>query len=184
VTGIDPALPHPALAPSRASLRFMLRHPAHALALGFGCGLAPAAPGTVGTLGAWLVAALAAPWLGDAAWALLIGLTLIVGTWAATVTARHLGSADPSAVVVDEIAAFWIVLWLVTPAGFWGQAIAFALFRFFDAVKPAPVAWADRLFKARRGEPIGWAQGFGVIFDDLVAALCTLLVIALWRHFA
>jgi phosphatidylglycerophosphatase A len=184
MTGLDPALPHPALVPSRATLRFMLRHPAHALALGLGCGLSPAAPGTVGTLWAWLVAVLAAPWLGDAAWAILIACGLIVGTWASTVTARHLGQADPSAVVIDEIVAFWIVLWIVSPAGFSGQAVAFALFRFFDAVKPGPVAWADRLFKARRGEPIGWAQGFGVMFDDLVAALCTLLVIALWRFFA
>jgi phosphatidylglycerophosphatase A len=55
------------------------------------------------------------------------------------------------------------------------------LFRLFDAVKPGPVAWADGLFKARAGQPIGWAQGFGILLDDLVAALCTLLVIALWR---
>ena len=73
------------------------------------------------------------------------------------------------------------MLWLVTPAGFWGQAIAFALFRFFDAAKPGPVAWADQRFKLRRGRPLGWAQGFGILFDDFVAALCTLLVIALWR---
>ena len=45
----------------------------------------------------------------------------------------------------------------------------------------APVAWADELFKPRRGVPIGWLQGFGILLDDLVAALCTLLVIALWR---
>ena len=78
--------------------------------------------------------------------------------------------------------AFWLVLWLVTPAGLWMQCAAFVLFRFFDAVKPGPVAWADQRFKKNRhGGPIGWAQGFGILFDDLVAALCTLLVIALWR---
>ena len=44
------------------------------------------------------------------------------------------------------------------------------------------MGWADRLFKARAGEPIGARQGFGILFDDLVAALCTLLVIALWRR--
>ena len=81
----------------------------------------------------------------------------------------------------DEIVAFWLVLWLVMPVGFWGQLWAFALFRFFDAAKPGPVAWADELFKVRRGVPIGWAQGFGILFDDFVAALCALLVIALWR---
>jgi len=61
------------------------------------------------------------------------------------------------------------------------QAGAFALFRFFDATKPGPVAWADQRYKRRRGEPIGWAQGFGILFDDVVAALCTLVVIAVWR---
>ena len=61
------------------------------------------------------------------------------------------------------------------------QAAAFALFRLFDAAKPGPVAWADQLFKQRRGRPIGWAQGFGILLDDFVAALCALLVIALWR---
>ena len=52
---------------------------------------------------------------------------------------------------------------------------------YFDAAKPGPVAWADSLFKGRPGEPIGWAQGFGILFDDFVAAGCTLLVTALWR---
>jgi phosphatidylglycerophosphatase A len=106
---------------------------------------------------------------------------LAIGWWACTVTARHLATVDPGAIVWDEVIAFWLVLWLITPAGGWAQLAAFALFRFFDAAKPGPVAWADRRFKGRRGQPIGWAQGFGIVFDDLVAALCTLLVIALWR---
>jgi phosphatidylglycerophosphatase A len=97
------------------------------------------------------------------------------------VTARHLGQADPSCFVWDEIVAFWLVLWFVTPSGLRAQAMAFALFRVFDAAKPGPVAWADQLFKRRRGSPVGWAQGFGILFDDFVAALCTLLVIALWK---
>ena len=67
------------------------------------------------------------------------------------------------------------------PANFWGQLWAFVLFRIFDAAKPGPVAWADKLFKVRRGVPIGWAQGFGILLDDFVAALCTLFVIALVR---
>jgi phosphatidylglycerophosphatase A len=71
------------------------------------------------------------------------------------------------------------VLWLVMPAGLAMQALSFALFRYFDAAKPGPVGWADRLFKCRTGQPIGWAQGFGILFDDLVAAGCTLLTIAL-----
>ena len=58
---------------------------------------------------------------------------------------------------------------------------AFVLFRLFDIAKPGPVAWADGLYKARSGEAIGARQGFGILLDDLVAALCTLITIALWR---
>lgn len=161
--------------------RFLLAHPAHPIALGFGSGLSPRAPGTVGTLWAWLVFWLFRDRLDDTQVALLLSAGFVVGWWACTATARHLGSADPGAIVWDEVLAFWLVLWLVTPAGWWAQAAAFALFRYFDAAKPGPVRWADRLFKTRRDAPPGWAQGFGILFDDLVAALCTLLVIALWR---
>ena len=55
------------------------------------------------------------------------------------------------------------------------------MFRLFDIAKPGPVGWADRLYKAHSGDTIGARHGFGILFDDLVAALCTLLVIALWR---
>jgi phosphatidylglycerophosphatase A len=168
--------------PRRATAAFMVRHPARWIALGFGSGLSPKAPGTVGTLWAWLSFLVLQRWLDDRAWALLLGAGLLVGWWACTLTARDLATADPSPVVWDEIIAFWAVLWLVMPTGFWGQAGAFALFRFFDAVKPGPVAWADGVFKGRYGDPVGWRQGFGILFDDLVAALCTLLVIAVWRR--
>jgi len=79
------------------------------------------------------------------------------------------------------VLAFWLVLWLVMPASWTAQTVAFVLFRVFDAAKPGPVAWADQRFKGRRSAPIGWAQGFGIVFDDLVAALCTLVVVAVWR---
>ena len=168
-------------APRKPTLRWMLSHPAHPIALGFGSGLAPFAPGTVGTLWAWLVFVLFRPGLSDLACAVVLAVSALVGWWASTLSARHLRTADPGAIVWDEVVAFWLVLWLVTPAGLMGQAVAFGLFRFFDAAKPGPVGWADQLFKARPGQPIGWAQGFGVMFDDLVAAGCTLGVIALWR---
>jgi phosphatidylglycerophosphatase A len=168
-------------APSKPTLRFLFAHPAHLLALGFGSGLSPVAPGTVGTLWAWLAFLALQPVMSALRWALLLGAGLLVGWWACTLTARHLAMPDPSSIVWDEILAFWAVLWIVTPAGAWAQFAAFVLFRIFDAAKPGPVAWADQLFKGRRDQPVGWAQGFGVLFDDLVAALCTLLVIALWR---
>ncbi|MFT7721270.1 MAG: phosphatidylglycerophosphatase A [Roseateles sp.] len=168
-------------APIRPTMAFMLRHPARWIALGFGSGLAPKAPGTVGTLWAWAAFAVLAPWMDDARWALLIGAGTLLGWWACTRCAQHLNVPDPGAIVWDEVLAFWLVLWLIAPAGFMGQLVAFALFRFFDAAKPGPVGWADRLFKSERGAPIGWRQGLGILVDDFVAAGCTLAVIALWR---
>jgi phosphatidylglycerophosphatase A len=164
-----------------ATAGFMLRHPSRWIALGFGSGLSPVAPGTVGTLWAWASFLLLDLWLGDAGWGLLLLAGFGVGWWACTRTARDLGLGDPGAIVWDEVIAFWLVLWLVMPAGWLGQLVAFALFRLFDAAKPGPVRWADQRFKLRAGEAIGWRQGFGILFDDLVAAGCTLLVIALWR---
>ena len=168
----------------RPDWRFLWSHPAHAIALGFGSGLSRVAPGTSGTLWAWVAFSALSPWLGDAGWALLIGLSLPLGWWACTVTARHLGVLDPSAVVWDEIVAFWLVLWLVTPAGLAAQAVAFGLFRYFDVAKPGPVGWADALYHGvdPATDPGAWRKaGWGILLDDLVAAACTLLVIATWR---
>jgi phosphatidylglycerophosphatase A len=162
----------------RADARFMLQHPAHAIALGFGSGLAPRAPGTVGTLWAWAAFLLLEHVFGPLPWAWLLAAGLLLGIWACTLCARHLGTADPGAIVWDEFVAFWAVLWLMAPAGWLQQLLAFALFRFFDAAKPGPVGWADRLFKPAAGAAIGWLQGFGILLDDLVAAACTLVVMA------
>lgn len=159
--------------------RFLLHHPGHWMALGFGSGLSPWAPGTVGTLWAWLSFHVLSNWLTDAGWALAIVLALVLGLWACTRTAQHMALADPGAIVWDEVVAFWIVLWLLTPASGWNQLLAFAVFRYFDAAKPGPVRWADQHYKLRPGEAIGWRQGWGILFDDLVAAGCTLLLLAL-----
>ena len=169
-----------ATAARRPSARFMRGHLAHWVALGFGSGLSRWAPGTVGTLWAWAAFVVADRWLTSAQWGWVIAAGLPLGWWACTRTAQHLGTADPGAIVWDEVLAFWLILWLIMPTGLLGQALAFGLFRYFDAAKPGPVRWADRLYKLRPGQTIGWRQGWGILFDDLVAALCTLLVIALW----
>jgi phosphatidylglycerophosphatase A len=165
---------------ARPTARFMLGHPARWLALGFGSGLSPKAPGTVGTLWGWVSFLVLNRWLDATAWGVLIALSLGVGLWACTRTAQHMAVADPGAIVWDEIVAFWLVLWVLLPAGLWGQFAAFVLFRTFDAAKPGPVRWADQLYKLQPGQAIGWRQGWGIIFDDLVAAGCTLLFIAVW----
>lgn len=169
---------------TRPTGRFMLAHPAHAIALGFGSGLSPKAAGTVGTLWAWAAFLALQPWMNEARWALLLLVSLPLGWWACSVTARDLQAGDPGCIVWDEILAFWLVLWLIMPTGWSEQLLAFALFRYFDAAKPGPVGWADRLYHdmdpshARHG----WAKaGWGIMLDDLVAAFCTLLCIAFWR---
>ena len=178
----EPALNRPLQgAGRRPGWRFLFAHPAHFIALGAGSGLSRIAPGTVATLFAWLTYSSWAANLDNLARASVLAGVLLLCWWAGTVTARHLAQADPSAIVCDEIVSFWLVLWLLTPASFTAQAVAFVLFRVLDAAKPGPVAWADQRFKGRRAAPIGWAQGWGILFDDLVAALCTLLIIAVWR---
>jgi phosphatidylglycerophosphatase A len=160
----------------RPNLRFLVSHPAHVIALGFGSGLSPFAPGTAGTLFAWIAYVLIAPWFSTIGMGIFIAASTLVGWWACTVTAQHMRVLDPGAIVWDEVVAFWLVLWLVMPTGWLGQSIAFVLFRLFDAIKPGPVAWADDRFHG-----FGWAGGFGILLDDFVAAFCALLVIAAWR---
>ena len=120
-----PTLPAPLTRPGWA---FLIAHPAHFIALGAGSGLSRLAPGTAGTLWAWAAFVVLQPALSDAAWAALIAIGTLVGWWACTVTARHMRVADSGHIVWDEIIAFWLVLWLVSPTGLLGQALAFALF--------------------------------------------------------
>ena len=150
--------------------QFLFERLSHLVALGFGSGLAPFAPGTAGTLWAWVMFLLINPWMSDSVWAGVLLGGFVLGIWACDKTGSDLGANDHGAMVWDEIIAFWLVLWLI-PAGFVWQFWAFVLFRFFDAVKPPPVGWADRRFKG----------GFGVMFDDLVAAFMTLLVLAFFK---
>jgi len=163
------------LPPIQPTWRFMCRHPAHVIALGFGSGLTRMAPGTSGTLWGWCAFLVLQSWLTPMQMGLLIAASTLVGWWACTLTARHMGVMDPGSIVWDEVVAMWLILWLVTPAGLWTQCVAFALFRYFDAAKPGPVGWADKLFKG-----FGWRGGWGILFDDFVAAGCTLMVMALW----
>jgi phosphatidylglycerophosphatase A len=176
---MDDAL-NPPIAPPviRPTWRFMAAHPAHWIALGFGSGLSPVAPGTAGTLFAWAVYALIADWFTPLAMGLFLLASAVVGWWACTVTAARMRVLDPGSIVWDEVVAFWIILWVVMPAGFAGQLAAFAIFRVLDTVKPGPIGWADGLFHG-----FGWRGGLGIMLDDLVGAFCTLFLIAAWRFY-
>ena len=164
----------------RINLCFLGSHIAHVIALGGGSGLSPKAPGTAGTLWGWLMFLVIQRSWPDTPWGLVLLGSILVGWWACTVTARHAGVADPGFIVWDEVVAFWLMLWVLMPASLPMQILAFALFRYFDAAKPGPVRWADQAFHGS-----GWRGGFGIMLDDLVAAGCSLRVIALgtalWR---
>jgi phosphatidylglycerophosphatase A len=160
-----------AQAPRRPTLRFMLSSPWHLIAIGAGSGLPRFAPGTWGTLLAWLLYLRLDRSLDTASWWLLVALMLVVGAVAADITGRRLGVPDSGHIVIDEIVAFWIVLLMLPGDSAHGGAwliAAFALFRFFDIVKPPPIRVLDARFK----------NGVGVMADDLVAAFYTLLALA------
>ena len=154
----------------RPTRGFAYSHPAHIIAFGFGAGLAGFAPGTAGTLIAWplgwLLGALH-PGVTFATAALLF----LVGVWACEVTGRHLGVHDHGSMVWDEIVAFLLIL-AVLPRELGWQAAAFVVFRAFDIAKPPPIRWFERRYHG----------GFGVMFDDLLAAGYTLLVLALAKR--
>ena len=153
------------------TLAFLLRHPAHLLALGLGAGLSPVAPGTAGTLVAWPIAWLLDAHAGTTGWLLAIAAITLTGVWASHVTARDLGVADHGSIVIDEIAAFLFVLFFCG-ADVVRQCIAFVLFRLFDIVKPPPIRQVDRALK----------NAGGVMADDFLAAGYTLLVLAIGQR--
>ena len=152
---------------ARPTPGFAFSHPAHAIALGFGAGLSPFAPGTVGTLVAWPLGWYASSVMPPALLAAAMAPLFILGIWACALTGRHLGVADHRAMVWDEIVAFLLVLAIV-PRTFAWQLAAFVLFRFFDIAKPPPIRALERRYHG----------GFGVMFDDLIAAGYTLLMLA------
>ena len=145
------------------TVKLLLSHPAHFFALGFGSGLAPKAPGTFGTLVGlplfWLISSLNLP--------LQISIILalfIVGVYVCDVTGKAIGVADHGGIVWDEIVAIMLVLAFLPPHWL-SYLIGFALFRLFDIWKPYPICQFDAQLK----------NGFGVMFDDLLAAIYAIL---------
>jgi phosphatidylglycerophosphatase A len=151
----------------RPGVGFLLSHPAHFVALGFGTGLSRVAPGTLGTLLAFPLYAVLAYWLALEWVAAAIAAFFVLGVWACGRTARDLGVADHGGMNWDEIVAFLAVLVLTPPALAW-QVAAFGLFRFFDVAKPPPIRRVERTVKG----------GLGVMLDDAIAAFYALLVLA------
>jgi phosphatidylglycerophosphatase A len=172
---------------TKPNLQWVFASPIRVLAFGFGSGLAPFAPGTAGTLWAWAIFLLGQSFLSTEQLLWIIGIGLLLGCWICGRVSEELGKKDFGGIVWDEMVAFCLLLICLMPTHFWVQLLAFALFRFFDAVKPGPIGWIDAHFKKieaidsttpSSSRQILW-RGFGIIADDLAAALLTFLTLAL-----
>lgn len=150
------------------SVGWICRNPGRLIAFGFGSGLLRPMSGTWGTALAWLIWTAAAPGLNDLAVGLFLALAFAYGCWACDRVGRELLVGDHMGIVWDEMVAFWLVLWF-TPSGWVPELCAFLLFRAFDIVKPQPIKYFDARLKG----------GFGVMWDDIVAAGYALLVMAI-----
>lgn len=141
---------------------------ATAIATWFGCGYAPAGPGTAGSLAAVVIAFALHYWLHiDPYWfAILAVLLLAPGIWAADVYARTVGKKDPGEVVVDEVIGQWITLAGAMTLNWKSWLAAFLLFRLFDIWKPPPVRQLEAL-----------PGGTGIVADDVMAGLYGAVVI-------
>jgi len=148
--------------------RTVLTDPVHILAFGFGTGLSPYAPGTVGSLVGVLFAWLTRD-LGLAIQAGVAVALIAAGIWICGESARRIGVHDHGGIVWDEIAGMYVTL-LVAPVTIPAWILGFVLFRVFDIVKPWPIRDLDH----RLG------GGLGIMLDDLAAALYALILLGLY----
>lgn len=151
----------------RPTLAWVLAKPWRALAFGMGSGVIYPGPGTWGTLWAWAIWLIGLRFVPDMVMPLLLVFFFILGVWLCQRTGQELGVDDHSGMNWDEAVAFWLVLWLLPSSQWWMQLAAFALFRVFDIVKPAPIRQIDQRVSG----------GFGVMIDDIIAAVYALAVL-------
>ena len=149
--------------------RQVLTDPVNFVAFGFGTGLAPLAPGTVGSLPGVLLFWLTLD-LGLYVQLAVAAALIVAGIWICGESARRIGVHDHGGIVWDEIAGMYVTL-LAAPVSLAGFVLAFGLFRLLDIVKPWPIRDLDH----RLG------GGAGIMLDDLVAALYALILLGLWR---
>ncbi len=148
--------------------RGLLRHPLRVVAVGFGSGLLPKAPGTAGTVLAIPLVLVAAdlPLWGYVS---LVAVLFVFGVWVCHETTRYLGVHDHPAIVWDEVVGYMVGM-IGAPVTMPVLMACFALFRVFDIFKPWPIAWLDR----------NTTGGFGVMIDDVMAGVYTAAVLHLW----
>ena len=145
------------------SNKSILANPIHLLAFGFGAGLSPKAPGTVGTLVAVLIY-LALPNMSHNTYAGLILVSFFFGIWLCGKTAEDLGVHDHGGIVWDEFVGYWITMFMA-PSGLFWVLLGFGLFRLLDILKPWPIKWADKKL----------AGGLGIMLDDVLAGIMAAL---------
>ncbi|GAC35478.1 phosphatidylglycerophosphatase A family protein [Paraglaciecola polaris] len=148
--------------------RVSLANPIHFLALGFGSGLAPKAPGTFGTLAALPLVCLLAYSTSLSGYLLITLLVSVVGIWLCDKTARDMMVHDDSSIVWDEIAGMLIAM-IAVPISWQTLLLGFVLFRIFDILKPWPISYLDARVHG----------GFGIMVDDLLAGFFTLILMHL-----
>lgn len=141
---------------------FKLTNPIQFLALGFGSGLLPKAPGTFGTLAAIPVFLLLAP-LSTIYYLSVVIVFSLLGIYLCGYAAKAAGVHDHPAIVWDEIVGFLITMFMV-PISWQSVVVGFVLFRLFDIVKPWPISYLDKHCHG----------GFGIMIDDIVAGLAAL----------
>ena len=147
-----------------------LKNPVVFVALGFGSGLFPKAPGTAGTL-ATVPLVYFLQQQTQLVYLLVTLFVLLTGSWVCGYAAEKLQVHDHSAIVYDEVAGFLVTMFLV-PAGWSLMLSGFLLFRFFDAVKPWPISWFDKNLHG----------GFGIMFDDIVAGIFSLFCLMIFQY--
>lgn len=147
------------------------KNPIHFLAFGFGSGTVEKAPGTFGTLSAIPIYLLIQN-LSDVAYLFFTMAALVLGIYLCDKTSKDLKVHDHPGIVWDEFVGLWITLWLA-PAGWLYIWVGFALFRFFDILKPWPISWLDKKVSG----------GFGIMIDDVLAGVFAFIVLQGLIHF-
>lgn len=141
----------------RALVHEVFTNPIYLTACGFGTGLVPKAPGTVGTMVAIPIFA-ASSWLPVPVQGVVLVCMFMVGCFVCDTVAGSLETRDPGVIVWDEIVGYCVAMFMI-PMSFQSIVIGFAIFRMFDILKPWPISWVEKKFSG----------GFGIMIDDVVA---------------
>ena len=141
----------------------------HLIAVGFGSGLINTAPGTWGSSVILILFTIAETFINNLLYLFIIVFSLLTLFLLSCIAASNDADIkDDSRIVSDEMGGMLFALYLISLISdeIFGYLIGFALFRFFDIVKPWPISYVDQNLK----------NGFGVFLDDLIAGFFSFLV--------